>query len=117
MSQTRPAPAIHYEVCAYICTGGAVKPSPFEGWATYQQIIDRSPPSGQYVVVRKLPIRNHQGKVFAAHRPEGLYLVWDLAQSEIFDDGRHRWRSPASPVWTSRTKDGAIMKAVMCCGI
>ncbi len=107
----------HYELQAYICGVGCVKPSPFEGWATFAQIFNNRPSGCRYAVVRRVPLRNHQGKVFNAPRADGPYMVWDLYHDDVVKHQRHKAATlllrPPTPTWSGYSRYGMIMKAMM----
>ena len=108
--------ASHYELQAYVCGRSCVKPSPFEGWATFTQIFQNRPSDCRFAVVRRVPLRSHDGTVFLAARADGPYLVWDLYRDGVTE---HQWRHPTlllrppPATWSGRSKDGMIMKAMM----
>ena len=104
-------PVHHYELHGYVMEDGSVKPSPFEGWVTWAQIVGAAR-NAKYAVVRKLPIRNHQGKIIVANRPDGPFLVLSLSLTARL----RQWDVGAlpEPTWTAPNADAAIMKAVMC---
>lgn len=108
---------LHYELQAYICGRACIKPSPFEGWATFAQIFNHRPDGCRFAVVRRVPLRNHQGKVFSSHRAEEPFMVWDLYHDDVVTHHRHTTASvllrPPPALWTGRTADGLIMKAMM----
>ncbi len=116
MSNAYP-PATHYELQAYVCGAGCVKPSPFEGWATFSQIFNYRPPECRFAVARRVPYRNHQGKIIVGPYAEGPYLVWDLYHDDVVRHQRHKQSSillrPPPPTWSGSTKDGMIMKAMV----
>lgn len=107
-------PAAHYELQAYICGKACSRPSPFEGWATFEQIFNARPDGCRYAVVRRVPLRNHNGKIIVGP-PAGDFLVWDLYHDDIV---QHQWPwrpvllQPPEPTWTGRTADGMVMKAM-----
>lgn len=107
---------LHYELQAYICGAACIKPSPFEGWATFAQIFNARPDGCRYAVVRRVPLRNHQGKVFHSHRAEGPFMVWDLYHDDVVTHQRHKTDTlllrPPPPTWTGYSADGMIMKAM-----
>lgn len=110
--------AMHYELQAYICGPACSKPSPFQGWATFAQIFQNRPNNCRYAVVRRVPLRSHEGKAFVAARAEGPYLVWDLYHDQVVRGGG--WGAanditlrPPPAKWSGATRDGMIMKAMM----
>lgn len=109
-------PAFHYELHGYVCKDKTVKPSPFEGWVTWDQICLHAPANTRYAVVRKLPLRNHCGKVILAHRADGPFLVLDLATNGSVRADWRRRMGPPEPTWTAPNAAAATMKAVMCHG-
>ena len=106
----------HYELHAYICGRACFKPSPFEGWATFAQIFNSRPDGCRYAVVRRVPLRNHEGKAVIAARGEGVFMVWDLYHDDVVKHQRHKTDTlllrPPAPTWTGTTADGMIMKAM-----
>lgn len=109
--------SVHYELAAYICGAGCIKPSPFEGWATFAQIFGHRPDSCRYAVARPVPIRNHQGKGIIGPYSQGPWLVWDLYHDDVVRHQRHKVGSinlrPPPATWSGLSKDGMIMKACM----
>ena len=108
---------LHFELQAYVCGADGIKPSPFEGWATFAQIYEKRPSECRFAVARRVPLRNHQGKVFTASRAEGPFIVWDFYHDEILVHQRFKTASsllrPPTPTWTGYSRDGMIMKALM----
>jgi hypothetical protein len=95
----------HYDLQAYVCGPGCTSPSPFEGWATFQQIFNARPHECRYAVVREAW--------------SSQYVVWDM----YHDDVTHRQNThsvvllrPPPPLWTGPTADSMIMKAMMLYG-
>ena len=104
----------HYELHAYVCGRGCIKPSPFEGWATFSQIFQNRPSECRYAVARLVALRNHQGKVIHGPYTVGPFVVWDLYHDDVV---RHQqWKTtllrPPPPTWTGPTADAMIMKAM-----
>ena len=109
-------PVHHYELHGYVMEDGSVKPSPFEGWVMWRHICNTRPNASEYAVVRKLPIRNHQGKIIMTNRPDGPFLVLPFYDEPGKGMGRQlssRTEAP-EPTWAAPNADAAIMKAVMC---
>lgn len=107
--------AMHFELQAYICGAACIKPSPFEGWATFAQIFNARPDGCRYAVARRVPLRNHEGKVFTSHRAEGPYIVWDLYHDDVVVHQAHRadvLLRPPPVKWSGYSRDGMIMKAM-----
>lgn len=113
---------LHYELQAYICGRACIKPSPFEGWATFAQIFNHRPDGCRFAVVRRVPLRSNPDPdpntpLFYADGPEGDYLVWDLYHDAVVQHQRHRTHDitlrPPPPTWTGESRDGMIMKAMM----
>ncbi len=102
---------LHYHLEAFVCGPACIKPSPFEGWATFAQIFNARPDGCRFAIVRVVPVYER--------RPRGDYIVWDLYASPI--GGTHGTygaglaygdASPPAPLWQGKTADGMIMKAM-----
>lgn len=113
----------HYELQAYVCGAGCVRPSPFEGWATFAQIFSHRPSECRYAVVRRVPLRVNPDPdpgtpLVLSGNPEGDYLVLDLYHDSVVKHQAHKpgtsvfLRAPP-PTWSGTSRDGMIMKAIM----
>jgi len=103
---------MHYQCCGYIVEGGGVTPAPFEGWATFTQIVQQKPDKAMLAIGRRVPlVQTGATTVSSAPAPKGLFLVWDLRRlpKTTADD---LLNAPA-PVLTNPTEDGAVMLALI----
>jgi hypothetical protein len=98
----------HYHLIAYICGHACTKPSPFEGWVTFQQIFVQRPDGCRYAVVQRS----------RAH-PTGWYLCWDLLHDSLTMPLQRmgvaihtRTLAPPPELWAGDSPDGLIMKAM-----
>lgn len=106
---------IHYHLIAYICGPADARPSPFQAWATFQQIFDRRPDKCRFAVVRGIPIILTDGE-YAANPPEGPVVVWDMLDDKLIQAAQ-RWSGGAAfptpvAIWTGDSEDGMVMKAM-----
>lgn len=93
---------IHYQLHCYVCGRACTKPSPFDGWATFTQIMQQRPDGCRFAVARIVP-------VFGT-KPQGPYLVWDLfLPRAVHNNG---WINAPKPLWRSASVDGLVMKAM-----
>ncbi len=119
---TSPASvASHYQLCCYVCGPGCTKPSPFEGWATFEQIVINRPNNCRFAVGRRVPFNlvmevpdspTLTMKVSVA-QPTGEFLVWDLFSIPSPPANRRTLLQPPEPVWTGPNEESMTMKAMM----
>lgn len=106
---------LHYKLSCYVCGPACTKPSPFEGWVTFEQIFTKRPDGCRFAVAQGVPLRrntdpNPNTPLFYHEGPTGDFLVWDLFNDRL-TRGVVPLRPPV-PVWTGSTEDGLIMKAM-----
>lgn len=107
---------LHFELQAYVCGPGGIRPSPFEGWATFAQIYGARPEECRFAVVRRVPLVARPLGGVTTGEPTGDYLVWDFYHDNILIHQRHRTDGllrPPPATWCGESKDGMIMKAMM----
>lgn len=105
---------MHYQLVGYVCGPGCVKPSPFEGWATFTQIFNARPNECRFAVGRMVPMRVEKGVAALAPEPEGPFVCWDLYDRELTTGKRMAPSGllmPPPPMWRGPSGDGLIMKA------
>lgn len=96
---------LHYQLEAYVCGPACIKPSPFEGWATFAQIFNARPDGCRFAVARMVPV--------FAEGPDGPFVVWDLRDAGVHPYPRAlNFVRPPHPTWQGDTADGMIMKAM-----
>lgn len=95
----------HYQLCCYVCGNGCLKPSPFEGWASFTQIFQQRPDTCRYAVARIIPVFHNE--------PAGPFVCWDLYDDKLLSLTYRRYVVPPPPVWEGPTEDGVTMKAMM----
>lgn len=110
----------HFQLECYVGPGGDIRPSPFEGWATFPQIFSRRPDKFRFAVARMVPLKRvtisaQRDVVEAGDAPDGDWLVWDLLADDITNGRGLRSRgilgTPA-PLWQGEHLDGLVMKCV-----
>lgn len=99
---------IHYKLEGYICGAGCVKPSPFEGWATFTLIFQQRPNNCRFAVARLVPVFEYE--------PRGPWLCWDLFD-DVLTMGQNTQQlggliTPPWPKWQGASADALIMKAM-----
>jgi len=113
------AVGLHYQLVCYVCGPSCVKPSPFEGWATFAHIFNNRPNGCRFAVARTVPLRAAIIKkaviVEVAPEPEGPYLVWDLLDDGLIDRSSRgsALLHPPLPMWTGDAPDGLTMRAML----
>lgn len=88
-----------FHLCAYVCGQSCMRPSPFDGWATFDQIFARRPSDCRYGVARTVT---------------GLVVVWDfydesLTYGGLVSSGREGSFDPPLPVRIGPSEDAMIM--------
>lgn len=105
---------IHYQLCAYVCGRACIKPGPFEGWATFTQIVQSRPDNCRYAVARMAPVVK-AGDTYTVADPTGPFIVWDLHDEELVRGHRTDGAgliAPPPALWMGDTEDGMVMKAM-----
>lgn len=117
---TSPASvASHYQLCCYVCGPGCTKPSPFEGWATFEQIVINRPNNCRFAVGRRVPFfvvgeaTETRGPTVRVGEPTGEFFVWDLFAVASPPAGRRTLLQAPEPLWTGPTEEAMTMKAMM----
>lgn len=106
-------PAAHYNLCAYVCGPACIRPSPFEGWATFLQIFQQRPDGCRFAIAQRVPLlRTGPASVAYADRPEDRFICWDLFDDSLFRTRFDMRLLAPTPVWTGDTEDGVVMKAM-----
>lgn len=110
------AVGLHYQLIAYVCGASCVQDSPFEGWATFEQIFQRRPDNCRYAVARQIPLQMGDDGRVDYGSPQGEYLCWDLYDDSLLTPSGFKKQSiplkPPRPLWVTTSPDGLIMKAM-----
>lgn len=108
---------LHYRLCAYVCGRGCIKPSPFEGWVTFTQILQQRPDGCRFAVAQMVPmVRDEDGTARFTGVPQGPFVVWDLHDEELVRGkrtGPNGLVMPPPPLWMGESEDGMVMRAVL----
>lgn len=117
MASYDPIVGLHYKLSCYVCGHACITPSPFEGWATFQQIFTSRPDGCRFAIVRKVPVLHKAGNiVVSSDEPMGDWLVWDLLDTGLIDrinrGVANAARRPPLPMWQGDTEQGMTMKAM-----
>ena len=94
---------VHYLLHSYVCGQGCVRPTPFEGWATFTQIFQQCPDACRFAVAKiaaDLP-----------YQPQGPYVCWDFHDDTLTNPTGGTVTAPW-PKWQGPSADGLIMKAM-----
>lgn len=116
-SKPDPIVGLHYQLHGYVCGKGCIKPSPFEGAATFTQIFQKRPDGCRFAVAQCYGLERNPTsyEVTASRHPSGPFVCWDLLDDELVK-GRRTGPSglimPPPPLWMGPSADGLIMKAV-----
>lgn len=100
-------PLTTYRLCAFVCAGGCVRPSPFEGWASFPTILAQRPDDCRFVIAENML------------SPDSVFVCVDLRDSSIAPTGKIRMissvvlglRDPPAR-WVGNDPDALIMKAI-----
>ncbi len=112
---------LHFQLECYVGPGGALRASPFEGWATFAQILVRRPDKYRFAVARRVPLKlvritATRDIVEAGDAPAGEWLAWDLLSDAVTRGAslRSTGKLPSSPpaLWESEHLDGLVMKCI-----
>jgi hypothetical protein len=110
MKATAPAPpanqplaGMHYHLEAYVCGAGCVRPSPFDGWATFTLIFQQRPSGCRFAIAQIVPVFSYE--------PIGPYVCWDLHEDLTTMPGNNLL-TPPWPKWQGENADALIMKAM-----
>lgn len=101
-SSSDGAPIKHFLLNCYICGPGCTQPSPFQGWASFEQIYSHRPSGCRYAVAARICATG-----------EAPFVLWDLLEAEaVFEIDSTRIVAPEY-LATGGTSEGLIVKAAM----
>lgn len=114
----------HFEFIAYICEGGCIRQSPFDGWVTFTTIFQQWPADTcRFAVARRVPLimaekwlLDPSKGLFSYSEPIGPYLAWDFLSepmTEVAKAARYGLISAPEPTVTGDTEDGLVMRLAM----
>lgn len=118
LTETDGSPAlvgVHYQLHCYVCGAGCTKPSPFEGWVTFTQIMRNRPDGCRFAIAQLVPLLHNNNPdpstpLFITTEPAGPFVAFDLYTPRSV---RANGFIPAPPpLWTSESVDGLVMKAM-----
>ncbi len=110
-----PKPGLHYVLSCYVCGRACIKPSPFDGWVTFERIFQQRPDKCRFAIARQLeltqPTAGNGGLVYERST---VWVCWDLLDDSLIDRASRAvlLLHPPEPKWTSPVEEALVMRAM-----